>query len=314
MNVPIFDSEAVRRELTPAACTALMQDVLKKEAAGEYVQYLRTAIDLPNANVLGLMPGWLGDCFGVKAISVYHTNGGTGYPSHQGVVQLFGAQYGNLLAMADASAITEIRTGAVSAAASLALADPDSHVLAVLGCGAQGRSHVLALCAAFPLTQVRLWDANSAAAERLAQSCPVPAVVCGTAQSAVEGADIICTVTPSVTPILELEWVKPGAHINAVGACAPTARELGGSLTAASAFFCDNVESVLHESGDYRIPAEEGLIGPEHIRGTVGQVLLGRIPGRQSKTEITVFEALGMAVEDVACAKYLYEHGGKERL
>lgn len=307
MEFPIFSGADVRRVLDTSGCIALMTQTLKDEAAGKCVQYLRTAVDLPNGNVLGLMPGWFGDCFGVKAISVYHTNGGTGYPSHQGQIQLFGAQYGNLLAMADASAVTQIRTGAVSAAASLALANPDSKILAVLGCGAQGESHVEALRAVFELAEVRLWDPNTAAAEALAGRTPGTAAAFATAREAVEGADIICTVTPSRTPVLQRAWVKPGAHINAVGACAPTARELPSDLVAAARFFCDNVDSVLHESGDYRFPAEEGLIGPSHICGTVGQVLLGAVPGRQTRDEITIFEALGMAVEDIACAKYLYD-------
>ena len=307
MEFPIFSGADVCRVLDTAGCIALMTQTLKDEAAGQCIQYLRTAIDLPNGNVLGLMPAWFGDCFGVKSISVYHTNGGTGYPSHQGQIQLFGAQYGNLLAAVDASAVTKIRTGAVSAAASLALANPDSKVLAVLGCGAQGESHVEALRTAFDLTEVRLWDLNMAAAEALAARTPIKAAAFATAEEAVVGADIICTVTPSKTPVLQRAWIKPGAHINAVGACAPNARELPSDLVAEARFFCDNVDSVLHESGDYLFPAEEGLIDSSHICGTVGQVLLGTVPGRQTHDEITIFEALGMAVEDIACAKYLYD-------
>ena len=332
MGFTMLDEAFVNRHLTPAVCTPLMREALVREASGEYRQYLRTAIPLPNGNVLGLMPGWVGDCFGAKVISVYHHNAAKGYPSHQGQILLFGERFGDILASVDAMAVTKIRTGAVSAAASLALARKDSRTLAVLGCGAQGESHVLAIAASFALTDVYLWDLYPETAERLGarlrrqrsagqheqsemsgqtddgeQETGYRIHVCDTAEEAVREADIICTVTPSAVPVLHADWVRKGAHINAVGACAPNARELDSALVAGSAFFCDNVESVLHESGDFLFPRKEGLIADTHIRGTVGQVLNGQIPGRISDREITVFEALGMAVEDIAAAKYLYD-------
>lgn len=129
--------------------------------------------------------------------------------------------------------------------------------------------------------------------------------ICASAREAAEGADILCTLTPSKTPVLEREWLKPGAHVNAVGACSADARELSGELVRDSVFYCDSVESVLAESGDYLIPLREGLFGEEHLRGTVGELLLGKKPGRTSPEEITVYESLGLAVEDIACAEAL---------
>lgn len=313
MNFPVLNEEFVNRYLSPADCVPLMGEVLKKEASGEYTQYLRTAVTLPNANVLGMMPGSIGDFFGVKVISVYHHNAQKGYPSHQGQILLFQEAFGNIVASVDAMAVTKNRTGAVSAAASLALARPESEKLAVLGCGAQGESHVLAIESRFSLTDVYLWDLYPAAAEKLKTRLErltdenVRIHAFEKAEDAVREADIICTVTPSAVPVLFSSWVKPGTHINAVGACAPNARELDSELVERSRFFCDNIESVLHESGDYLFPLKEGLITQDHIRGTVGQVLNGQIPGRTDPEEITVFEALGMAVEDVAVARHLYE-------
>ena len=307
----IVDQAYVEAHLTVPDCLRIMEQTLKEERRGDCVQYLRTAIDLPNTNVLGLMPAYYDrGYFGAKVISVYHTNGGTGYPSHQGEILLFGKEHGEVLAVVDAMSVTKIRTGAVSAVATRALANPDAKVLAILGCGAQGHSHLNAMAQALDLTEVRCWDAYAPCGEKLAaaaQEKGLRGVACATAQEAVQGADVICTLTPSKEPILRSGWVKDGAHINAIGACAPTARELDSDLMARSRVFCDNIESILHESGDFLIPLQEGRYGKEHLLGTVGDVLLGSCPGRGSRQEISIFKAVGMAVEDIACAIYLYE-------
>ena len=309
MNIPVLDGQYVQEHLEMRDCVNVMEATLRQEASGGCKQYLRTAVPLPNGNILGLMPAWFDTYFGVKALSVYPGNGSLGLPSHQGQILLFSSQSGEPIANVDADTVTQIRTGAVSAAASKALANADSTTLAILGCGAQGLSHARAILTQFPLKKIALWDRTPAKAGRLAAALPadVSVSVCSTVQEAVADADIICTVTASKEPILKYEWVKPGAHINAVGACSPKARELDGALVAASSFYGDSIESVLHESGDYLIPLEEGLIGADHLKGTVGQVLTKAVPGRQSRDEITVFESLGMAVEDMAAAKHVYD-------
>lgn len=315
----IFDQDYVTEHLSTSACIQIMEEVLKEERAGSVTQYLRTAIPMPNTNILGIMPGYSEKgYFGAKVLSVYHTNGGTGYPSHQGEIILFGKEHGEVLSVTDAMSVTKIRTGAVSAVASRALARKNAKTLAILGCGAQGHSHLNAMAEVFDLTQVYAWDAYPQAAEALAKAAEEKGIsgkACGTVQEAVENADIVCTLTPSKTPILKKEWLRPGTHVNAVGACAPADRELDSDLAAESTFLGDNRESVLHESGDFLIPLKEGRYTEEHLAGTLGDVLLGRQKGRTSEDEITVFEALGMAVEDIACAIYLYEQakGGSDR-
>lgn len=315
----IFDQNYVTEHLTSAACLKIMEDVLKEEREGSVTQYLRTAIPMPNTNILGIMPGYCEKgYFGAKVLSVYHTNGGTGYPSHQGEIILFGKEHGEVLAIVDAMSVTKIRTGAVSAVASQALARKNAKTLAILGCGAQGHSHLDAMAEAFGLTQVYTWDAYPQAAEGLAKAAQdkeIAGKACETVKEAVANADIVCTVTPSKVPILKKEWLRPGTHVNAVGACAPADRELDSELAAGSRFFGDNRESVFHESGDFLIPMKEGCYTEEHYAGTLGDVLLGKQTGRTSDEELTVFEALGMAVEDIACAIYLYEQakGGSDR-
>ena len=312
----VLDQAYVEAHLTEQACLQVMEETLKQERQGSCTQYVRTAIDLPNTNVLGLMPAYYDrGYFGAKVISVYHTNGGTGYPSHQGQIILFGKEFGNVLAVIDAMSVTKIRTGAVSAVASRALACSQPRTLAILGCGAQGHSHLDAMTEIFALETVRCWDLYPQSAQRLAEAAQKKGcrgIACATVEEAVRDADIICTVTPSKEPILRREWVKPGAHINAVGACTPTAREIDSDLARASRFFCDHRASILQESGDFLIPMQEGLYGEEHLLGTLGEVLLGTVPGRTSPEEITVFDAVGMAVEDIACGIYLYEQAAAQ--
>lgn len=307
----IFERGYVETHLTTDECISIMEQTLKEERSGKCTQYLRTAINMPNTNILGLMPSYFErGYFGAKVISVYHTNAGTGYPSHQGQILLFAKEHGNVLAAIDAMSVTKIRTGCVSAVASRALANPDSKSLAILGCGAQGHSHMGALTKVFELAEVRCWDTYAPNAEILAKAAEqkgLRGVSCDTAREAVTNADIICTVTPAKEPVLQSAWIKPGAHINAVGACAPTNRELDSDLMAKARVFCDHQESILHESGDFLIPMNEGRYDSSHLLGSVGDVLLEKIPGRISQDEITVFKAVGMAVEDIACAIWLYE-------
>lgn len=313
-----MDKRQVLRRLSMAGCIGLMRTVLQDDAEGKSRQYPRTVTPLPGNNLLGFMPAYLGtgDYFGAKVITVFPGNHQAGLPSHQGSVLLFDAEHGALRFMADGDAITQIRTGAVSAVATDLLARPDAKRLALLGAGAQGRSHLEAMALVRRLTEVTVWDVRPENARRFAAEmaekagCPIRA--CSCAEEAVRDADIICTLTPSPTPVLESSWVKPGAHINAVGACSATARELSSDLVARCLLYGDSIESVEKESGDYLIPLSEGVIQKGHLRGTIGQLLCGEITGRTSAQDVTLFDALGLAIEDVACAKSLYLAGKGE--
>lgn len=313
-----MDKRQVLRRLSMAGCIGLMRTVLQDDAEGKSRQYLRTVTPLPGNNLLGFMPAYLGtgDYFGAKVITVFPGNHQAGLPSHQGSVLLFDAEHGALRFMADGDAITQIRTGAVSAVATDLLARPDAKRLALLGAGAQGRSHLEAMALVRRLTEVTVWDVRPENARRFAAEmaekagCPIRA--CSCAEEAVRDADIICTLTPSPTPVLESSWVKPGAHINAVGACSATARELSSDLVARCLLYGDSIESAEKESGDYLIPLSEGVIQKGHLRGTIGQLLCGETTGRTSAQDVTLFDALGLAIEDVACAKYLYLAGKGE--
>ena len=300
--------------LTMERCIPLMRQALSDLAAGKCIQPQRSIFFLPHGNSFAWMPAYLGDgdYFGAKVLTAFACNLGTEYPSHMGDILLYESTHGCPVGMVDATSVTQIRTGAVSGAATDALARPDSTRLAIIGAGAQGRSHLEAMLLVRPIREVRIYDLNPAGTERflrdmapLAQRHGAVLRAASSPREAVEGADIICTVTPSKEPFLEREWVSPGAHINAVGTFSPTTREVTSALVAVSRFYADYKPACEVECGEYLIPLQEGLISESHIVGSIGDLFLGRVPGRQSETEITLFDALGLAVEDVYCAKYL---------
>jgi ornithine cyclodeaminase/alanine dehydrogenase-like protein (mu-crystallin family) len=226
------------------------------------------------------------------------------------VVLLSSARTGEPLALLNASAVTEIRTAAVSAVATGLLARGDAAELAIIGTGVQARAHLLAIAAERPLTSVRVAGRDPAKARRFAEDMrgrtDAPVTACGSAAEAVAGAGIVVTATSSAEPVLGRDWLAPGAHINAVGACLPHTRELDAETMAAAALFTDRRESVLNEAGDYVLAQAEGAIGPDHIRAELGELLTGAAPGRSGDAEITVFESLGLAVEDLAAAELAY--------
>jgi len=256
------------------------------------------------------MPAYVGDYFGAKVLTAYAANMGTEYPSHIGYVMLFESEHCTVSAMVDASSITEIRTGCVSAVATRLLAREDAHKLAIIGAGAQARSHLAALRLVRDITEVTVYDLFPAAAERYAKEMEekysIPVKVVSSVAEAVADADIICTLCPAKEPYLTRDMVKPGVHINAVGTFSPVTREVSSDLVAAARLYSDHTPATKKESGEYLIPLQEGLITEDHIIGSVGELLLGRAEGRASNRDITVFDALGLAVEDIASAKMVY--------
>jgi ornithine cyclodeaminase len=308
----IVEAKEAREKLDMATCINLMREAFTALEDGTAMQPMRSVNPIPHGNSFGFMPAYLGDndYFGAKVITAFHSNLGTSYPSHMGYVMMFESVHGSFVGMADCSVITEIRTGAVSGVATDLLARKDAKKLAVIGAGAQGRSHLAAMMIVRPgIEEVRVYDirkeSSEAYASQMGEKYGVKITVCGSVEEAVCDADIICTVTPSKEAYLKKEWVKPGAHINAVGTFTPTTREVTSELVAASRLYADQVAAMKKEAGEYLIPLQEGLITEDHIVGSIGEVILGKVPGRQSEEEITLFDALGLAVEDVICGRYL---------
>jgi|SRR5215213_2577083 len=319
MNVLLLGHDEVAALLPMRECIALMRDALVSLAEGDVHQPLRTVIRPPDAaGMMGLMPSYTSGAraaFGLKAVCVFPGNPARGMDSHQGAVLLFGAETGELQAVVNASAVTAIRTAAVSGVATQALAREDACDLAVLGAGVQARSHVEAMSHVRPIRRCRVASRRVESARKLADelkgSYAFPVEAVETVEEALRGADLIVTATSAADSVVRREWVSEGAHINAVGSCTPHTRELDAATVAASSLFVDSVESTVNEAGDYLCALREGVIGREHIRAELGEVLRGAKPGRASAEEVTLFKSLGIAVEDLAAAKYLYDKAGE---
>jgi ornithine cyclodeaminase len=218
--------------------------------------------------------------------------------------------------MMDATTITAIRTAAVSGVATRLLARPDSKSLAILGTGVQGRSHLSAMIHARPIETVRIWSRNAEHAQQFAkreeERHGLSILVASSVAEAVSDADIICTTTSAREPILNGEWIPAGAHINAVGSSVPFARELDAAAVKKTRLYVDRRESILSEGGDFLLARKEGAVDDTHIIAEIGEVLLDETKGRRSSDEITLFKSLGLAVEDLAAAKHIYNKAVKE--
>jgi len=316
VDLLVLSAADVHAVLGYAECAEAMRGALTALAAGQAQQPLRTVVETAGAaGLVALMPSYLaGDgsaaAHGLKAICITPGNPAAGLDTHQGIVLLSDGRTGEPLAILNASAVTEIRTAAVSVVATELLARPEAATLAVIGAGVQARSHILALDRARPLTEVRVASRDPAGAERLAISVGghtrASVRPCSSAREAVTGADIIVTATSSAAPVLHRDWIASGVHINAVGACQPHVRELDSATVAAGVLFADRRDSLFAESGDYLLAATDGAAGPDSVRAELGQVLLGCADGRRDDGEITIFESLGLAVEDLAAAALAY--------
>ena len=314
MKILILNHDQVVELLPMRECIDLMREALVKLASGEVYQPLRTIIRPPGATgLMGLMPSYVsGDhaAYGLKAICVFPGNPAKGKDAHQGAVLLFSAETGELLAMMNASAITAIRTAAVSGVATDLLAREDACNLAIVGAGVQARTHLAAMAHVRSIKRCRVTSRNAEHARQFAdemgRSFSFPIEPVETVEKALEGADLIVTVTTAKEPIIKRESISSGVHLNVVGASIPNAREVDSATIAASSLFVDRRESTLNEAGDYLIAAREGAVGPDHIRAELGEVLNGDKPGRASPEEITLFKSLGIAIEDLAAAEYLY--------
>jgi ornithine cyclodeaminase/alanine dehydrogenase-like protein (mu-crystallin family) len=290
-------------------------------AAGRAVQPLRSALWLPDRRgLLGTMPAHLdaakdgsaGPVYlsGAKVVSVFPGNHDAGLDSHQGFVLLFEAGHGRPLAVADAAAITAVRTAAVSALATRLLARPGETELALLGSGVQAETHLAALLAVRPIARVRVWSRTPERARRFAAAMTethgLPVEAAPTAEAAVAGAGIVCTLTSARESVLEGDWLAPGAHVNAVGSCSPAARELDAEAVARARLFVDSRESALAEAGDLLSAIAQGAVAADHIAGELGDLVAGRVTGRTRDDEITLFESLGIGIEDLAATHHVY--------
>lgn len=292
---------------------AMMETALMRFSAGEVLQPVRSVLTVgPQKAYFGLMPAYVATPpqLGAKLVTVFGGNLTKGLPSHLATILLLDPDTGALIALMDGRFITEARTAAVSAVSARHLARPEASRLAVIGSGVQARSHVEALALVRPLKDVRVWSPQAASRDRfvaeMSSHVAAPLRAMGSAEAAVEGADIVVLVTSSPTPVVEDAWVAPGTHVISVGACRPDQREMAPALVARSRLVVDSRAGALVEAGDVVQGIREGRFNESHVAAELGQVVAGSAPGRQHPDQVTVFKSLGMAVEDVAAADLVY--------
>ena len=315
METLILTQAQVRELLTMDACIDVVANGLCALARGEGQNPLRSGMLLEDGRgLLGLMPGFLGgeqEALGLKVIALMPGNHGTEWDAHQGLVALFDPKIGVPRAIMDAAEVTAIPPAAASGVATRAQAREDATKLALVGAGVQGRTHIEAMRSVRPIDAVRVYarkrDRLEAFCERMSAAHGIPVEPAESAQSAVEWADIVCTTTSSSQPVVLGEWLRPGMHINAVGACTFDTRELDSAAVARCRVFVERTESSMNESGDLLIARAEGAIEEPLFESELGPILLGQAAGRESEEEITLFDSLGIAAHDLVSAQYVDE-------
>jgi alanine dehydrogenase len=295
-------------ELIPVLARAHIQ-----YSTGKAVMPVRLVVPLPQIEGrITTMPGYLNEdkALGMKVVTFFPNNLKQNLPQILATVMLFSADTGKMIAAMDGNYITAIRTACVSAMATKALANPESRVLGVLGAGVQARAHIRALTKIRDISEIRVYDIFEASARQLQESLQeevgVKIDVVQSAREAVLGADLLVTVTTAREPIVKVDWLKPGMHINAVGSHRPDLREIDGATLAAAKIVVDSREAIMAECGDILLAIQEKAITANCVHAEIGEVLAGKKPGRTSADEITLYKAVGIAIQDVATAHLVY--------
>ena len=314
MEIRILRGTEVRQLLPMPECIDLMHRTMIAVSEGRVLVPLRSIMTMPgDRGMFGNMPGYLAEpeCFGVKLVSLIPRNKPPQYSSHLGLVLLFEVEHGRPVALLDAAEITAIRTAAASGLATRLLARPDAGDLALLGAGEQARSHLQAMLTVRALKRIRVWarDPEKSAAFAGIEGAKHRIAIesCATVREAVDGADIICTLTKAREPILFGEWLAAGAHLNVVGSSTAGTAEIDTPAIVKSRFFVDCRESTVNEGGEYLRALEAGAITAAHILAEIGEVANGSAVGRRSASDVTLYKSLGIAPQDLASAHHVLE-------
>jgi len=305
----LLNEQQVHSLLPMNDLVAAMESALAKFSAREVQQPVRTVLTVgPTKAYYGVMPAYIPQpaSMGAKLVTVFGENHKKNLPSHLATILLFDPDTGMLQAIVDGRYITEARTAAVSAVSTRFLANANASTLAIIGSGVQARSHLEAYQHVRQLKEVRIWSPKAQSRQSfvddMSPTVNIPIKAMDSAEQAVRGADLIVLVTSSPTPVIEDSWVSDGAHVVCVGACRPTQQEMPPQLVKRSRLYVDSSAAAVVEAGDIVMNIAAGLFDASHIRGEIGELVLGRVEGRKSPQDITVFKSLGMAVEDVVAA------------
>lgn len=311
----IITESMVEEYLTLPDCISAMRDVMVAVSSGETTLPIRTYMPIPNVpGKMALMPGTIedpGPCYGIKLVCKYERPADSPYGTHVGMVLVFDSEKGLPLAMIEGASLTAIRTSAASAMATDLLAKPETKTLAILGYGEQALRHVRSMLAVRDPKEIRVWGRDlskaNAFCERMSAETGREISAFETVKACVDGADLICTTTASKTPILEGKWLAPGCHVNLVGAAIPTSSETDTELVTKSKFFVDYTPAAMAAAGELLNAIKEGAATEDHIAGEIGEVAAGKVAGRQSDEDITVYKSLGVSAQDLAAGHKLYE-------
>ncbi len=321
MRILILSSHDVRQALPMRDAIEAMKRAFAQLSTGQAEVPLRVPVHVPRHNGLTLfMPAYLAgdDQMAVKVVSVFNDNPARGLPLIHALVVVIDAQTGAPVAAIEGASLTALRTGAASGAATDLLARPDAAVAAIFGAGVQGRTQLEAVCAVRPIREAWVYDADPRRAhtyaDEMGQRLGIPVHVAASPAGAVREADVICTATTSSTPVFDDADVRPGTHINAIGAYTPQMREIPTETVLRARVVIDHRTASLAEAGDLLIPIREGRMTEEHIWAELGEVAAGLKPGRMSPEEVTLFKSVGVAVQDVAAAAAVLEAARRQNL
>jgi alanine dehydrogenase len=292
---------------------AALEQAHVQYSTGRAVMPVRLVVPLPQIQGrITSMPGFLGDdrALGMKVVTYFQENPKQDLPAILGSILLFSSDTGKLIAVMDGSYITAIRTACASAVATKALANSKTPVLGILGAGVQARSHIQALSRVRKIAQIKIYSPSGSSAAAIQKyfelKTGVEIELAQSPEEALQDADLVVTASTAKTPIVKAEFLKSGAHINAVGSHRPDMRELDGATVARAKVLVDSREAIMAECGDILLAIEEKSIGSDHIHGEIGEVLAGSKAGRSSADEITLYKSVGIAIQDVAAAKLVY--------
>ena len=317
MKTPLLylSAEDVRRALPMPAAIEAMRDAFRQLSSGQVTLPTRQRLDAPGEHGVALvMPchSTTQKLFCVKLVTVFEENARRGLPAIQALVTLTDATTGETLAVMDGTSLTAIRTGAASGTATDVLARPEAAVVAVFGAGVQARTQLEAVCCVRAVRRASVYDLDAAAGESFAAEMTgklgLPVQRANTPGEALQDADVICTATPSSRPVFEDHELPPGTHINAVGSFRPDMIEIPSATVCRARVVVDHRASTLEEAGDLIGPLEQGLIQPSHVSMELGEILLGRSPGRRSASEVTLFKSVGVAIQDLCAAARALEN------
>jgi len=312
--IRMLTGEEVREALPMCQAIEVVKGALAQLSTGRADVPLRAALDVVRHDGVTLfMPGYLSgdDAMAIKIVSVFSKNPDKGLPLIHALVVVVNAETGEPSAVMDGTYLTALRTGAASGAGTDLLARDDARVAAIFGAGVQGRTQLEAVCAVRPIEEAWIYDIapdrRETYARDMGERIPVTVRVAASPTEAVARADVICTATTSRRPVFDDSSVRPGTHINAVGAYTPEMQEIPTETVLRAKVVIDHHEAALAEAGDLLIPMEQGLMSKDHIFAELGEVVAGIKPGRESPGEITLFKSVGVAVQDVAVASAVLE-------